>query len=220
MNEPSAWTDPAYQDAYWEYLRGDWHQLAYDTIRLKFPDPSTKVVLQQAFRNPQEWVGYTLSGAEGLELDLHEYHAFGEDWNGLAAQPNGWEENLKATCEYGPSNVATQTLPTFIGEWSLAVCDCQEFLDGGYANPYVPPNAEASTCAYYNGNFSTYPQDCRDFMKDFMLAQMDAGELNKGFFFWTAKVEQNAGPEWDYLQLLAEGIAPADLCTRDTYTCP
>ena len=30
------------------------------------------------------------------------------------------------------------TLPTFVGEWSLAVTDCQLYLQGGYNEPYHP----------------------------------------------------------------------------------
>ena len=38
-----------------------------------------------------------------------------------------------------------------------------------------------------------------------------------GWFFWTAKTEENCAPEWDFLFLLEQGIAPADLCQRDRY---
>ena len=38
-----------------------------------------------------------------------------------------------------------------------------------------------------------------------------------GWFFWTAKTEDNCAPEWDFLFLLEQGIAPADLCQRDHY---
>lgn len=104
-----------------------------------------------------------------------------------------------------------------MGEWSLAVTDCQEYLDGGYATPYVPPAASDSTCAYYNSNFTTYSDEYKAFLADFMLAQMDAYEQGDGYFFWTAKTEDSCAPEWDYLFLLRNGIAPADLCNRDTY---
>ena len=30
--------------------------------------------------------------------------------------------------------------PLFVGEFSLEVTDCQKYLDGGYAEPYVPPS--------------------------------------------------------------------------------
>jgi aryl-phospho-beta-D-glucosidase BglC (GH1 family) len=110
-------------------------------------------------------------------------------------------------------------MDTFVGEWSLAVTDCQLYLDGGYADPYVPVASE-STCAYYNSNFTTYPADYIQFLQDFIRAQMDSHEskgAGSGWFFWTAKTENNCAPEWDYIFLLDNGIAPADLCTRTTY---
>ena len=30
-------------------------------------------------------------------------------------------------------------MPTIVGEWSLAVTDCQKYLHGGYATHYVAP---------------------------------------------------------------------------------
>ena len=38
-----------------------------------------------------------------------------------------------------------------------------------------------------------------------------------GWFFWTAKTEENCAPEWDFLFLLEQGIAPANLCERQSY---
>ena len=57
----------------------------------------------------------------------------------------------------------------------------------------------------------------RAFMRQHLIAQMDAYEAGGGYFFWTAKTENNVGPEWDFLFLLENGIAPANLCERETY---
>ena len=54
-------------------------------------------------------------------------------------------------------------------------------------------------------------------MGQFIRAQMDAYEVGQGWFFWTAKTEDNCAPEWDYLFLLQNGIAPDNLCTRTTF---
>ena len=75
----------------------------------------------------------------GIYLDLHEYQCFGDFWNGLAAIPGGWETHLAAACNYG-DNVDKLKHPAFTGEFSLEVTDCQKYLDGGYAEPYVPPS--------------------------------------------------------------------------------
>ena len=45
-----------------------------------------------------------------------------------------------------------------------------------------------------------------------MRFQMEAYETGLGWFFWTAKTENHSAPEWDYLFLLKNGIAPPNLC--------
>ena len=175
-----------------------------------------KVVIQQAFREPLEFVDYMTEaqGYSNMALDLHEYHAFGDYWNGLAEQPEGWATNIQVSCDYA-AKTSVQTMDVVVGEWSLAVTDCQEYLDGGYAEPYIPPNGSPSTCAYYNSDFSTFPDDYKEFLGQYMGAQMDAYEAGNGWFFWTAKTENNCAPEWDYLFLLQNGIAPPNLCERE-----
>ena len=66
-------------------------------------------------------------------------------------------------------------------------------------------------------DFSTYTDEYKDFLRTFMLAQMDSHEAGAGYFFWTAKTENNCAPEWDLIFLIQNGIAPANFCTRDTY---
>ena len=44
---------------------------------------------------------------------------------------------------------------------------------------------------------------------------MDSYERGDGFFFWTGKTEESCAPEWDYLFLLRNGVAPENLCERD-----
>ena len=100
-------------------------------------------------------------GYENVWLDLHEYHAFGPIWNGAAGgEDHGWPLNLNRSCEF-KDFMTVQTLPTVVGEWSLAITDCQEYLDGGYYAPYVPPNASEETCEYYNGDFENYTPEYR-----------------------------------------------------------
>ena len=56
--------------------------------------------------------------------------------------------------------------------------------------------------------------DYKKFLQRYMLFQMEAYETNAGWFFWTAKTENHSAPEWDYLFLLKQGIAPQDLCSK------
>ena len=53
-----------------------------------------------------------------------------------------------------------QTLPTIVGEWSLAITDCQKYLHNGYDEPYVAPDAgkDARICLRYNSKFDSYSE--------------------------------------------------------------
>ena len=80
--------------------------------------------------------------------------------------------------------------------------------------------ASAETCAYYNSDFGTFTEDYKDFLKNFFLAQIDGfekGDRGVGWYFWTAKTENNCAPEWDFLFLVQNGIIPQDLCSRQSY---
>ena len=86
----------------------------------------------------------------------------------------------------------------------------------GYNDPY-DHDASSKACEYYNGDFPNYPEDYKQFLRDFFLAQIQRYQtLANGWFFWTGKTENNCGgPEWDFLYLLSTGILP-DLCENPT----
>ena len=48
-----------------------------------------------------------------------------------------------------------------------------------------------------------------------MLLQIEAYETSAGWFFWTAKTENHTAPEWDYLFLLENVVAPQNLCAKE-----
>ncbi len=59
------------------------------------------VVLQQAFRDSQDWVGYMSEYPENVAVDFHEYHAFGPYWNvDVAEADDGWQTNIDTSCAY------------------------------------------------------------------------------------------------------------------------
>jgi glucan 1,3-beta-glucosidase len=57
-------------------------------------------------------------------------------------------------------------------------------------------------------------REYKEFLRKYMLVQMEAYEAGAGWFFWTAKTEDQSAPEWDYLFLLENGIAPKNMCKR------
>ena len=51
---------------------------------------------------------------------------------------DGWWAHLGSACHHG-YDVEQIFHDSVTGEFSLAVTDCQKYLDGGYADPYVAP---------------------------------------------------------------------------------
>ena len=98
----------------------------------------------------------------------------------------------------------------------MANCDCQQYLDGGYGAPYQPPNGSEYVCEIYNTPFDKMDDAYKTGLARFINAQMDAYEAGAGYFFWTFKTENNCAPQWDFLFLLENGIAPANLCERES----
>lgn len=100
--------------------------------------------------------------------------------------------NLDGACLYH-WELMNVTMSTMVGEWSLAITDCQLYLQGGFNEPYHPgTGAEVAfrvffvhtytlllfqVCARYPSDFANYAEDYKDFLAKFMLAQMDSFEF-------------------------------------------
>jgi len=179
------------------------------------------VNLQQAFKSHEDWVPVMppSDGFTDISVDRHEYQCFGGYWNDMADNPAGWSAHLDASCNY-IANTADANWPTYVGEFSLAVTECQKYLNGGFHTPYVPPDASESACAYYNSNWDSFPDEYIDFLRSYFIAQIDAfeyGDKGAGWMMWTMKTEDQCAPEWDFIMLLEKGVIPANLCERETY---
>jgi len=215
LNEPAGWVENV-----WLACTDELFPEGYDVVRSHLPAP-TVVNLQQAFKSWEDWVG-VMSPADGytdISVDRHEYQCFGGYWNDMADNPDGWAAHLDASCNY-ITNTASAEWPTYVGEFSLAVTDCQKYLNGGFSTPYVPPDASESACAWYNGDYQNFPDYYIDFLKQYFIAQIDAfeyGEMGAGWMMWTMKTEDGCAPEWDFLLLLQLGVIPPNLCERETF---
>ena len=133
LNEP--W---GLQADIWTEIRDRFYPEGYQVVRNTTGDNSF-VAIQQGFRPWYNFYDY-MSDTEtytNVNLDIHSYHAFGPLWNVVAGQDNAWDLNLEGACLYH-WELMNVTLPTFVGEWSLAITDCQPYLQGGYNEPYHP----------------------------------------------------------------------------------
>ena len=78
------------------------------------------------------------------------------------------------------------TMATMVGEWSLAITDCQLYLQGGVNEPYHPgTGAEVLDhviifvfiFSRYPSDFADFSEEYKGFLANFMLAQMDSFEF-------------------------------------------
>jgi len=215
LNEPAGWWDKV-----WSACTDEFYPGGYEVVRSHLPSP-TVVNLQQAFKSHEDWVPVMppSDGFTDISVDRHEYQCFGGYWNDMADNPAGWSAHLDASCNY-IANTADANWPTYVGEFSLAVTECQKYLNGGFHTPYVPPDASESACAYYNSNFDSYPDEYIDFLRSYFIAQIDAfeyGDKGAGWMMWTMKTEDQCAPEWDFIMMLEKGVIPANLCERETF---
>jgi len=188
------------------------------------------VIFETAFQPFDQQPLYDEPDYSNVWFDDHNYQCFGDSWNGLALQQDGWGQHLDASC----ANVeyyTTSPLPAFVGEFSLAATDCTIYLSNGIqggcdmtADPscVYKSTAEAVSggtdlCTYYNATPAEMPQDYRTFLGKFARAQMDSFEAAQGWFFWNFRTENGHAPEWDYLLGWKEGWMPANASSREPF---
>merc|ERR1719474_2509199 len=99
-----------------------------------------------------------------------------------------YQVHYDVSCGYC-EDIQSRNKPTFTGEFSLAVTECQKYLVDGYHVPYHPPHCEfEDICSFYNAGFDYFPAEHKDFLKSYFLAQTDCfeyGANGAGWFFWT-----------------------------------
>jgi len=155
-------------------------------------------------------------GWQNVYLDTHIYHCFTCD----ILNKNPTQHNQIA-CADGFNNIKPRILWTVVGEWSLAMTDCADYLNG-----FVRPSQSrwagqlqgckpARSCANQNDWTKFTPQDRQTLLR-FAFYQKDAYAMNRGWFFWTAKTERS--PQWDYLLGWQQGWIPHT--GNHSLTCP
>lgn len=152
---------------------------------------------------------------EGVYLDTHIYHCFTCDiLNKTPLQHN------QIACSDGVNNIKPRTLWTVVGEWSLAMTDCADYLNG-----FVRPSQSrwagqlqgcpARSCAGQN-DYTKFTAQDRQNLLNFAFYQKDAYAMSRGWFFWTAKAERS--PQWDYILGWRQGWIPHT--GNNTVVCP
>jgi glucan 1,3-beta-glucosidase len=205
LNEPWVFGDMA--------VIRDFYFRAIQTIR---QTSQISIVIHDAFRHSEwEWL-LTNWPFKNTFMDTHIYHAFNSD-DIASSTPNCDHNKMivaqNIACGYG-SMLRFKTctsLPTLVGEWSIAIDDCMTDLRG----------AQSSVQFIDFGQCKHLTQRIGDkwwiqHYQNFALKQMSMAERELGWFFWTYKTGPGtetdpSTPYWSYSAAVAATIIPNTL---------
>jgi len=174
------------------------------------------LMIHDAFRHSEwEWLMNNWP-FEDVFMDTHIYHAFNAD--DIASSTINCDKNKiivaqNIACGYG-SMLRFKTctsLPTFVGEWSLANDDCISIIRGA---EYSVQNKDYGQCLHLKERVGS--QWWKDHYRLFGYKQMAMAERELGWFFWTWKLgvgseKDPSLPYWSYSASIAAGIMPTNL---------
>jgi glucan 1,3-beta-glucosidase len=178
------------------------------------------------------WQGSLQGYGNSLVIDVHQYTIF--DVNLLTYNHTGriafacdtWVGQMNAGM-----NPATGFGPAMVGEWSQADTDCALYLNGvgngarwngtfysgpGTETPSCPTKDSSCSCDGANAAVSDFSDDYKTFLLTWAQSQMDAFEMDWGWFYWTWKTE--SAPLWSYQSGLEAGIMPP-LAYQRSWNC-
>jgi glucan 1,3-beta-glucosidase len=182
LNEPWVFADMS--------IVRDWY---WDTItKIRQIDEKIPIVLSDAFRHA-EWVWLLNDWPfKYTYLDTHIYHAFNPD--DIASSTPSCDKlkqtiNENIACGYGSMLrfKTCTTLPTMVGEWSLAIDDCMGNLRGSRESVQFLNFGQCN-------NLKLRPNNTwwTKHVNSFASRQMSMAERELGWFFWTFKTGPGA----------------------------
>jgi len=191
----------------------DFYVKAITAIRQSSQVP---IIIHDAFRH-QEWEWLMNDWPfENVYMDTHIYHAFNAD--DIASSTPDCDRNKiivaqNIACGYG-SMLRFKTctsLPTLVGEWSLANDDCISIIRGAQ---YSVQNKDYGQCLHLKERVGN--QWWKDHYRQFGYKQMAMAERELGWFFWTWKTgpgteEDPSVAYWSYSASMAANIMPKNL---------
>lgn len=166
------------------------------------------IALHDAFQT--DWSGFG-GGVDNVMIDTHQYQIFSPDEVGRSPS-----EHVSHACGLGPQLASTNKW-ILVGEWTGAQTDCAKWLNGlGKGARYdgsFPDSRYTGDCKGKSvGSVASLSSDDKNNIRSYIEAQLDAYEQHTGWFFWTWKTE--SAPEWDMQDLLAGGLFPQPLTSR------
>jgi len=191
----------------------DFYYTAFDAIRAISDIP---LVVHDAFRHTEwDWL-FGDFPYKNIVMDTHIYHAFNAD--DLASSTPNCDRNKmivaeNIACGYG-SMLRFKTctsLPTFVGEWSLAVDDCIGLIRGAGGSVQ---NKDFGQCKNLKERVGD-PWWTLQYQQ-FALRQMSMAERELGWFFWTWKTGPGSEHDpsvayWNFQAAIQANIIPVPL---------
>lgn len=180
------------------YMDG-WGDLENSNVAITFHD---------AFQGVTSWNDWG-SGMWALLEDTHHYEVF--DSGSLALSIG---DHVSTACAFG-AQMATSNKWTISGEWTGAMTDCAQWLngrgigaryDGTYEDNGVGSSYIGSCDGKYSGTVAGLSEADHNNIATFIEAQIVAFEMAAGWIFWTWVNE--AAPEWHLKNLTAAGMVP------------
>ncbi|KAF8589811.1 glycoside hydrolase family 5 protein [Ramaria rubella] len=209
VNEPAGFRPSPWP----ETIRSFW-QSGYDVVR-DVAGVNVTVVIEDAFLGVQNWEGFlTGPAASNVLMDVHEYQIFDNDELAFTQA-----EHISSACTIGPplANFSSTNIWTVIGEWSIAITDCAQWLNGRgvgarWDGTFPGQSQVFGNCTGLSGDTSTFSDDYKTFLRQYWEVQVDAGEMAQGWIFWTWKTE--SADEWSYQKGLQGGWISQDPSQR------
>lgn len=171
----------------------NYYLTAYPIVRRHLPADRYWYVIDEAFSNGEYQNFMPAPEYQNVFLDVHIYHCFDP---GMRAA--SYSAHLRISCQDSLFKVERQTLPTFVGEWSVAYKVESDFA---HLEPYPNPCEQAFVDRFCRTQMQTY----------------------QNFFFWTWKTE--SAPMWNYKLGVTDGWLPTfplgdeDRCLDTTFEC-
>ncbi|KAJ7603788.1 glycoside hydrolase family 5 protein [Mycena polygramma] len=165
----------------------------------------------------------TAPSSQGVMMDYHEYQIFSVD-----ELSRSFDDHISVRDTYNfPRNRLTDVTSvclqqhdrsdefcqsniwTVVGEWSTAVTDCTQWLNGrGVGARWTAPGS----CAGWTGSYSNFSSDYKTFLRKYWEVQVTMGENVQGWIYWTWKAENS--DDWSYQKGLEGGWIPQDPTNR------
>lgn len=189
-----------------------------DTVRQFYMDgwgnlenSNVAITFHDAFEGVTSWNNWG-AGMWNLLLDTHHYEIFDNSQVALSI-----DDHIATACDFG-NQMASTGKWTIAGEWTGGITDCAKWLNGKDKGARYDGTLSGSTkvgdcTGKYSGTVDGLSDADKQNIGRFIEAQLDAYEKTTGWIFWTWKTE--GAPEWDMQDLLAKGIFPQPLTSRN-----